>query len=178
VNPTPSILKDILERLAASLGLIGYAAFDQVARSVGGDLARDEDLVVGLDGLGLGGGIVLLEESTRARVVGWTYVGRHGWKDVLAGVGGYGREGLRGLRFAARSLEMYLMSELMVLVWQAGMEGLGVVLNVMGEALLWVALAGNTVMDRHRRLANIPRVEKYGRYVSCQPETGACEVLL
>lgn len=40
--------------LAALFGLVGDAAFDQVAFGVGGDLARDVDLGAGDDGLRLG----------------------------------------------------------------------------------------------------------------------------
>lgn len=39
--------------LAALLGLLADGALDEVAVGVGGDLARDEDLAVGLDGLRL-----------------------------------------------------------------------------------------------------------------------------
>ena len=47
------VLKDVLECLAAGLGLVGNAATDQVALSVGGNLARNPDLAGGLNCLGL-----------------------------------------------------------------------------------------------------------------------------
>ena len=47
------VLKDVLESLAAGLGLVGDAATDQVALGIGGNLTGDPDLASGLDGLGL-----------------------------------------------------------------------------------------------------------------------------
>ena len=47
------ILEDVLEPLAARGRLVGNAAFDQLALSRGGDLAGDEDVRAGDDGLGV-----------------------------------------------------------------------------------------------------------------------------
>lgn len=47
------ILEDVLHALAAGLGLLGNGAIDQVASGISGKLARDEDLAVGVDGLGV-----------------------------------------------------------------------------------------------------------------------------
>lgn len=53
LNARPSGLQHGSDVLAALLGLLADVALDQVAVDVGGDLARDEDLAVGLDGLRL-----------------------------------------------------------------------------------------------------------------------------
>ena len=53
VDAAAGVLEDVLERLAAGLGLVGDAALDQVALGVGRDLARDPDLAASFDGLGL-----------------------------------------------------------------------------------------------------------------------------
>lgn len=52
-NAGAGSLKDGLDVVAASLGLDANVALDQVGRGVGRDLAGDEDLAVGADGLGL-----------------------------------------------------------------------------------------------------------------------------
>jgi len=54
LNANTGFGEDSLDVLAAHLGLVGDAAFDQVALCVGGDLARDEDIGACDDGLGLG----------------------------------------------------------------------------------------------------------------------------
>lgn len=54
LHARPGSLKNSLDIIAASLGLIGDAALDESAGAVSGDLARDPDLVAGADGLGLG----------------------------------------------------------------------------------------------------------------------------
>lgn len=54
VDVAASVFEDVLESLAAGLGLVGDAAADKVALGVGGNLARDPDLAGGLNGLGLG----------------------------------------------------------------------------------------------------------------------------
>lgn len=46
-------VQDGFDVVAAGLGQFADVALDQVGRGVGGDLARDEDLAVGADGLGL-----------------------------------------------------------------------------------------------------------------------------
>ena len=46
-------VQDGLDVVAAGLGQLADVALDQVGRGVGGDLAGDEDLAVGADGLGL-----------------------------------------------------------------------------------------------------------------------------
>lgn len=53
VDVAAGILEDVLERLAAGLGLVGNAAADEVALSISGDLARYPDLAGGFNGLGL-----------------------------------------------------------------------------------------------------------------------------
>jgi hypothetical protein len=53
VDVAAGILEDVLERLAAGLGLVGDAAADEVALGIGRDLARDPDLAGGFNGLGL-----------------------------------------------------------------------------------------------------------------------------
>lgn len=53
VDVAASVLKDVLERLAAGLGLVGNAAANEVALRIGGNLARDPDLATGFNGLGL-----------------------------------------------------------------------------------------------------------------------------
>jgi hypothetical protein len=45
--------QDSLDVVAADLGLLADVTLDQVGGGVGGDLAGDEDLAVGTDGLGL-----------------------------------------------------------------------------------------------------------------------------
>lgn len=45
--------QDSLDVIAADLGLVTDAALDQGGGGIGGDLAGDEDLAVGADGLGL-----------------------------------------------------------------------------------------------------------------------------
>lgn len=59
--------------LAAHLGLLADSALDQVSRGVSGDLARDEDLAVGLYGLGLLRSISL-EDQWRVLTGGDRYV--------------------------------------------------------------------------------------------------------
>lgn len=54
LNLDASFGQDADNVLAALLGLVGDAAFDQVALCVGGDLARDVDLWASDDGLRLG----------------------------------------------------------------------------------------------------------------------------
>lgn len=49
----PRGLQDCFDVLTALTGIFGDAALDQIAGAVGGDLPGDEDLAVGLDGLGL-----------------------------------------------------------------------------------------------------------------------------
>jgi len=46
-------VQDGFDVVAAGLGLLADVALDQVGRGVGGNLAGDEDLAVGADGLGL-----------------------------------------------------------------------------------------------------------------------------
>lgn len=46
-------VKDGLDIIATGLGPVADGAADEVCGSVGGDLARDEDLAIGTDGLGL-----------------------------------------------------------------------------------------------------------------------------
>lgn len=46
-------VQDGLDVVAAGLGQLADVTLDQVGRGVGGDLAGDEDLAVGADGLGL-----------------------------------------------------------------------------------------------------------------------------
>lgn len=53
VDVAASVLKNVLERFATGLGLVGNAAANEVALGVGGDLARDPDLAGSFDGLGL-----------------------------------------------------------------------------------------------------------------------------
>lgn len=53
VDAAAGVLEDVLERLAAGLGLVGDAASDEVTLGVGGDLAGDPDLAGGFNGLGL-----------------------------------------------------------------------------------------------------------------------------
>lgn len=53
MDAAAGVLEDVLERLAAGLGLVGDATLDKVALGVGGDLARDPDLAAGFDGLRL-----------------------------------------------------------------------------------------------------------------------------
>ena len=53
VDVAAGVLEDVLERLAAGLGLVGDAAADEVALGVGRDLAGDPDLAGGFDSLGL-----------------------------------------------------------------------------------------------------------------------------
>lgn len=53
-NVAAGFLENGLETLARSLCLVGDAALDQVAVLVGGDLARDEDVLADLDCLALG----------------------------------------------------------------------------------------------------------------------------
>lgn len=48
-----SVLKDIFQTLAARGRLVSDAALDQLALGRGGDLARDEDVGAGDDGLGV-----------------------------------------------------------------------------------------------------------------------------
>lgn len=55
--------QDRLDVVAAGLGEFANGAGDQGARGVGGDLARDEDLAVGADCLGL------WEEEKKKRVL-------------------------------------------------------------------------------------------------------------
>jgi hypothetical protein len=50
--------QDGLDVVAAGLSQVADVAGDEGAGGVGGDLAGDEDLAVGADGLGLGGGLV------------------------------------------------------------------------------------------------------------------------
>lgn len=52
-NARTGSIQDGLDVVAAGLGLDADVALDQVGRGVGGDLAGDEDLAVGTDGLGL-----------------------------------------------------------------------------------------------------------------------------
>lgn len=52
--------QDGLDVVAAGLSQVADVAGDEGAGGVGGDLAGDEDLAVGADGLGLGGGLVWL----------------------------------------------------------------------------------------------------------------------
>lgn len=59
LHPAPCSRQDSKDVLDALLRLVGDAAFDQVAGGVGGDLAGDEDLVVGFDGLGLWGRVLV-----------------------------------------------------------------------------------------------------------------------
>jgi hypothetical protein len=54
VDVAACVLEDVLEGLAAGLGLVGNAAANKVALGVGGDLAGDPDLAGGFNGLGLG----------------------------------------------------------------------------------------------------------------------------
>jgi hypothetical protein len=51
---TPSILQDILQPLTRSTSLVGDAALDQLAGGIRWDLAGDEDVWAGDDGLGVG----------------------------------------------------------------------------------------------------------------------------
>lgn len=53
VDVAASVLEDVLERLAAGLGLVGDAASDEVTLSIGGNLAGNPDLAGGFNGLGL-----------------------------------------------------------------------------------------------------------------------------
>lgn len=48
-----SVFEDVLEPLAARSRLVGDAALDQLALGRGGDLAGDEDVGAGDDGLGV-----------------------------------------------------------------------------------------------------------------------------
>lgn len=79
---------DGLDVVAAGLGQDSDVALNQLASGVGGDLARDEDLAIGADGLGLWG-------------VNWCFllcldVGAYGaWVESWWGMGS--REGCRGL---------------------------------------------------------------------------------
>lgn len=52
-NAGAGSLKNGLDVVAAGLGLDANGALDQVGRGVGGNLAGDENLAVGADGLGL-----------------------------------------------------------------------------------------------------------------------------
>lgn len=45
--------QDSLDVVTADLGLLANVTLDQVGGGIGGDLAGDEDLAVGADGLGL-----------------------------------------------------------------------------------------------------------------------------
>ena len=56
VDVAAGVFKDVLERLAAGLGLVGDATSNEVALGVGGNLARDPDLAGGFNGLGLESG--------------------------------------------------------------------------------------------------------------------------
>ena len=53
VNAATSLLKNGLEALAGSLGLVGNAALDQVTVLVGRDLTRHKDVLTNLDSLAL-----------------------------------------------------------------------------------------------------------------------------
>lgn len=53
VNVAASVLENVLERLAAGLGLVGNAAANEVALRIGRNLTRDPDLAAGFNGLGL-----------------------------------------------------------------------------------------------------------------------------
>jgi hypothetical protein len=53
VDVAASVFEDVLERLAARLGLVGDATSDKIALSICGDLTRDPDLASGFNGLGL-----------------------------------------------------------------------------------------------------------------------------
>ena len=83
--------KNALDVLTAHFGLVGDAAFDQVAFCVGRDLARDEDAGAGDDGLGLGGGVVrALSRERRSKIsssfeIGIeTYIRSRSWIERLA----------------------------------------------------------------------------------------------
>jgi hypothetical protein len=53
VDVAASVFEDVLERLTAGLGLVGNAASDEVALSIGGNLSGDPDLAGGFNGLRL-----------------------------------------------------------------------------------------------------------------------------
>ena len=142
VDVAAGVLEDVLEGLAASLGLVGNAATNEVALGVGGDLAGDPDLAGGFNGLGLGVCVrfkrpSLTRQLAAACVARVTYVVSHSYENTISESNNY--QNIRSnSRWAALWLEICLMS-LIVRVW-CGVD----------DWSLWYVKAGTVLWQKSR----------------------------
>jgi hypothetical protein len=95
VNTGPGSVQNGLDVIAAGLCLFADVALDEVAGSISGNLAGDEELAVGTDSLGLSrlakgqllrlGFMGIGRIGIGMRILVWGFVFGVGWKDLRRG---------------------------------------------------------------------------------------------